>query len=148
MFIQNLNTSFPLCLQPELRTLLALVLPSRVLSTSKVSRSPFLILSGSMPADCSALTRGPHPVIVYKREYIAIHIPPDRFSKVNAAAHAQLDAKFEQHKAILRDSEKVMYDALEAQGEAVNTLVWTTPTTIAGVLALLELLPAARTHYG
>jgi hypothetical protein len=89
-------------------------------------------------------TRGPHPVIVYKREYIDIHIPPDRFSKVNAAAHAELDAKFEQHKAILGDSEKVMYDALEAQGEAVDTLVWTTPTTIAGVLALLELLPELR----
>src|SRR6266404_4131083 len=44
------------CLQPGRRTLLALVFPSRVLSTSKVSRSPFLMLSGSMPVDCSALT--------------------------------------------------------------------------------------------
>src|SRR5437667_12877428 len=50
-------------LQPARRTLAALVFPSRVLSTSKVSRSPFLMLSGSMPADSSALmcknTSGP-----------------------------------------------------------------------------------------
>ena len=44
----------PLPLQPVRPTLQALVFPSRVLSTSKVSRSPFLILSGSMPADSSA----------------------------------------------------------------------------------------------
>jgi len=60
-FLRNEDPS--LRLQPDLRTLLALVLPSRVLSMSKVSRSPFLMLSGSMPADCSALmwrnTSGP-----------------------------------------------------------------------------------------
>src|SRR5260370_38026110 len=49
------SRSFPLRLQPGRRTLLALVFPSRVLSTSKLSRSPFLMLSGSMPDDCSAL---------------------------------------------------------------------------------------------
>jgi hypothetical protein len=54
-FLRNEDPS--LRLQPDLRTLLALVLPSRVLSMSKVSRSPFLMLSGSMPADCSALTK-------------------------------------------------------------------------------------------
>jgi hypothetical protein len=37
------------------RMLFALVLPSRPLSTSKVSTSPSLKLSGSTPADCSAL---------------------------------------------------------------------------------------------
>lgn len=88
--------------------------------------------------------RGLHPVIVYQHEYVDIHIPPDRFSKVNAAAHAELDAKFEQHKAILGDSEKVMHAAMDVQSEAVDTLAWTTPTTIAGVLALLELLPELR----
>ncbi len=46
-------------------------------------------------------TYTPHPVLVYKHEYIDIHIPPDRFPEVNAAAHASLDAKFEQRKAIL-----------------------------------------------
>src|SRR5882757_6959560 len=39
-----------------IRTLLAFVLPSRVLSVSKVNRSPILILSGSIPADFSSLT--------------------------------------------------------------------------------------------
>ncbi len=43
-------------LQPDRRTLLAWVFPSRPLSMSKVSRSPFLMSSGSMPADYSALT--------------------------------------------------------------------------------------------
>ena len=38
------------------RTLPAIVLPSWVPSTSKVSRTPGLRPSGSMPADCSALT--------------------------------------------------------------------------------------------
>jgi len=38
------------------RTLLAFVLPSGVLSVSKVNRSPILILSGSIPADFSSLT--------------------------------------------------------------------------------------------
>src|ERR1700676_2058821 len=43
-------------LQPDRRTLLALVLPSRPASTSKVSSSPSLRSSGSTPADCTALT--------------------------------------------------------------------------------------------
>jgi hypothetical protein len=82
--------------------------------------------------------RAPHPVLVYKREYIDVHIPPDRFSKVNAAAHAEFDAKLEQHKAIVGDSEKVMYAAMDAETEAVDSVVWTVPTSIAGVLALLD----------
>ena len=79
--------------------------------------------------------------MVYKREYVDIHIPPDRFSKMNADAHAALDAKIEQHKAIMGDSEDVLNAAQDVETEAVDTLVWTTPTTIAGVLALLELWP-------
>jgi hypothetical protein len=87
---------------------------------------------------------GSRPVVVYKHEYVDIHIPPDRFSKVNAAAHASLDAKMEQYKAIVGDSEKVMYAAMDAETEALDELIWTPPTTIAGVLALLELLPELR----
>jgi hypothetical protein len=53
----------PLRLQPGRRTVLALVFPSRVGSMSKVRRSPFFILSGSMPAFCRAMmcrkTSGP-----------------------------------------------------------------------------------------
>jgi hypothetical protein len=71
-------------------------------------------------------------------------IPPDRFSEMNADAHAALDAKIEQHKAIVGDGEKVMYAAMDAETEALDTLIWTTPTTMAGVLALLELLPELR----
>ena len=82
--------------------------------------------------------------MVYKREYVDIHIPPDRFSKMNADAHAALDAKIEQHKAIMGDSEDVLNAAQDVETEAVDTLVWTTPTTIAGVLALLELVPELR----
>jgi hypothetical protein len=84
---------------------------------------------------------GGRPVVAYKHEYIDIHIPPDRFSKMNAAAHAKLDAEMEQHKAILGDSEKVMEAAMDVQDQPVDTLVWTVPTSIAGVLALLELCP-------
>jgi hypothetical protein len=71
-------------------------------------------------------------------------IPADRFSEPNAAAHAALDAQIERHKAIVGDSEKVMYAAQDAETEAADTLVWTTPTTIAGVLALLEFMPELR----
>src|SRR5713101_5980186 len=39
-----------------IRTLLAFILPSRVLAASKVNRSPTLILSGSIPADFNSLT--------------------------------------------------------------------------------------------
>ncbi|MEH2562089.1 hypothetical protein [Bradyrhizobium sp. AZCC 2289] len=50
----------------------------------------------------------------------------------------------EQHKAILGDSEAVLNAAQDAETEALDELVWTVPTTIAGVLALLELLPELR----
>jgi hypothetical protein len=42
------------------------------------------------------------------------------------------------------DSEDVLYAAQDAETEAVDTLIYTTPTTIAGVLALLELMPELR----
>jgi hypothetical protein len=84
------------------------------------------------------------PVTVYKREYIDVHIPPDRFGALNAAAHAEFDVKIEQHKAIVGDSEDVLNAAQDVENEAVNTLVGTRPTTMAGVLALLELLPELR----
>jgi hypothetical protein len=41
----------------------------------------------------------------------------------------------------LGDSEGVLYAALDAETEALDTLVWTPPPTVAGVLALLELWP-------
>jgi hypothetical protein len=92
--------------------------------------------------------RAPYPVLVYKHEYVDVHVPPDRFREVNAAAHASLDAKFEQHKGILGDNEKVMYAAMDAETEAVDELVSTVPTSIAGVLALLELGPELRRASG
>ncbi len=84
------------------------------------------------------------PVMVYKREYVDIHIPPDRFSEMNAAAHAELDAKFEQHKAILGDSEKVVYAAMDVEGEARDAVVGTSPTSAADLLAMLEFLRSDR----
>jgi hypothetical protein len=69
---------------------------------------------------------------------VRANIPPDRFSKLNAAAHAELDAKFEQHKEILGDTEKVMYAAMDVEREVVDTVVWTVPTSIAGIRALLD----------
>jgi hypothetical protein len=75
---------------------------------------------------------GSRPVMVYKHEYVDTHIPPDRFSKLNASAHASLDGKMEQHKAILGDSEAVLNAAQDAETEALDELVWTVPTTIAG----------------
>jgi hypothetical protein len=81
------------------------------------------------------------PVMLYKHEYVDTHTPPDRFRKVNAAAHASLDAKMEQHKAIMGDSEDVLNAAQDTETEALDALAWTVPTTVAGVLALLELWP-------
>jgi hypothetical protein len=86
----------------------------------------------------------PQPIVAYKHESIDCSIPADRFSEPNAAAHAALDAQIELYKAIVGDSEKVMYAAMDAETEAADTLVWTTPTTIAGVLAPLEMLPELR----
>jgi hypothetical protein len=43
------DRSFPLRLQPELRTLLALVLPPRVLSTSKVNLTRVMNIVGIKP---------------------------------------------------------------------------------------------------
>lgn len=87
---------------------------------------------------------GPQPTMVYKHEYIDRLLPADRFSKPNAEAHASLDAQIERHKAIVGDGEDVLYAAQDAETEAVDTLIWVTPTTIAGVLALLELMPELR----
>ena len=57
LFICFIDTKLlPLRPQPSRRTLPALVLPSRVFSTSNDSRSPLRMSSGSMPADCSAVT--------------------------------------------------------------------------------------------
>jgi hypothetical protein len=82
--------------------------------------------------------------MIYTHDQIDRHLPPDRYSKANAEARASLDAKIEQHKAIRGDSESVLYAAQDAETEALDTLIWTTPTTIAGVLTLLELLPELR----
>lgn len=86
----------------------------------------------------------PQPIVAYKHESIDCFIPADRFSEPNAAAHAALDAQIERHKAIVGDSEKVMYAAMDAETEALDMLVWTPPTTVAGILALLEMGPVLR----
>jgi hypothetical protein len=84
------------------------------------------------------------PMVVYTHEYVDRLIPPDRFGEPNAAAHASLDAQIERHKAILGDSEKVMHAAMDAEREVLDTVVWTSPTTIVGALALLELWSEIR----
>jgi hypothetical protein len=89
-------------------------------------------------------TPSQEPTTVYTHEYIDRLIPPERFSKRNAKAHASLDARREQRKTIMGDSEEVLYAAQDAETEAVDELVWTPPKTIAGVLALLELWPELR----
>jgi hypothetical protein len=88
--------------------------------------------------------RKPKPTMVYMHDHIDLLLPVDRFSKRNAAAHASLEAQFDRHKAIVGDSERVLYAAQDAETEAVDSLIWTVPTTIAGVLALLELSPELR----
>jgi hypothetical protein len=103
-----------------------------------IGLSPFIsVLDVSGPG-------GPEPTTVYMHQYIDRLIPADRFSKPNADAHASLDAQIERHKAILGDSEDVLYSAQDAETEVLDTLFWTSPTTIAGVLALLELCPKLR----
>ena len=88
----------------------------------------------------------PQPTMVYKHEYVDRLLPADRFSKPNAAAHAALDAQIERHKAIMGDSEALLHAAQDAETEALDNLVWTLPTTIGGVLALLELRPELPRH--
>jgi hypothetical protein len=82
-----------------------------------------------------SITGSPRPVVAYKHEYIDRYVPADRFSE----AHASLDAQIERHKAILGDSEDVAWEAMNEEAEALEILIWTQPTTIAGTLALLEL---------
>src|SRR6266436_3060918 len=82
--------------------------------------------------------------MIYAHDQIDRHLPPDRFSKANAEARASLDAQIDRHNAIMGESESVLYAAQDAETEAVDILIWTVPTTIAGVLALLELLPELR----
>jgi hypothetical protein len=86
----------------------------------------------------------PKPTTAYTHEHIDLLLPVDRFSKPNAEAHASFDAQTERHKAIVGDSEDVLNAAQDAETEALDTLIWTPPTTIAGVLALLELWPELR----
>lgn len=82
--------------------------------------------------------------MAYSHKHIDQLLPPDRFSKANAEAKAALDVQIERNKAAVGDSEDVLYAAQDAETEAVDTLIWTVPTTIAGVLALLELSPELR----
>ena len=87
-------------------------------------------------------TRGPGkpaPTMVYSHDYIDRFLPPDRFSKADAEARASLDTQIERHKAIMGDSKNALNAAQDSEIEALDTLVWTKPTTIRGVLALLEL---------
>jgi hypothetical protein len=58
--------------------------------------------------------RGPgpaRPIVAYKHECIDRILPGDRFSEPNAAAHASLNAQIERQKAIIGDSESLMWVA-------------------------------------
>src|ERR1700722_2247764 len=116
----------------------------------EVSRREDLMIEqglGTYPVTCvlDATARGkPMPIMAYSHEHIDQLLPPDRFSKANAEAKAALDVQIERNKAAVGDSEDVLYAAQDAEDEALHDLVWTVPTTIAGVLALLELLPELR----
>jgi hypothetical protein len=79
-----------------------------------------------------------HPMVVYDHGYVDRLLPPDRFSEPNAAAHASLDAQVWRHNAIMGDSQHVMYAAMDVELEVLDTIVWTSATTIAGAVALLE----------
>jgi hypothetical protein len=119
-------------------------------AASEVDRREEMMIDhglGSYPVTCvlNATSHGkPTPTMAYTHEQIDQMLPPDRFSKPNAEAHASLDAQIERHKAVTGDSERVLWAAQDAETQAVDTLIWTTPTTIAGVLAVLELLPELR----
>jgi hypothetical protein len=119
-------------------------------AASEVDRREEMMLEqglGTYPVTCvlDAAARGkPMPTMAYSHEHIDQLLPPDRFSKANAEAKAALDVQIERNKAAVGDSEDVLYAAQDAETEAVDTLIWTVPTTIAGVLALLELSPELR----
>jgi hypothetical protein len=119
-------------------------------AASEVSRREEMLIEqglGTYPVICvlDAAARGkPMPTMAYSHVHIDQLLPPDRFSKANAEAKAALDVQIERNKAAVGDSEDVLYAAQDAETEAVDTLIWTVPTTIAGVLALLELCPELR----
>jgi hypothetical protein len=81
---------------------------------------------------------GVRPMVVYDHGHIDRVLPPDRFSEPNATAHASLDAKVQRHNAILGDSQDVVYAAMDVEREVLDTIVWTSATTIGGAVALLE----------
>jgi len=70
-------------------------------ATSEHSRREGMLIEqglGLSPFISVLDVRGPGPaqaVVAYKHEYIDRHIPADRFSEPNAAAHASLDAQIE-----------------------------------------------------
>ena len=102
-------------------------------ATSEHSRREGMLIEqglGLSPFISVLDVRGPGPaqaVVAYKHEYIDRHIPADRFSEPNAAAHASLDAQIERHKAIFGDIEDVQYVAMDAESAALDTLIWTPP---------------------
>lgn len=119
-------------------------------AASEVSRREEMLIEqglGTYPVICvlDAAARGkPMPTMAYSQEQIDKLLPPGRFGKANAEARASLDVQIERHKAALGDSEDVLNSALDAETEALDILVWTPPTTVAGILALLEMGPVLR----
>ena len=120
-------------------------------AAAEVDRREELLIEeglGQYPVICvldATCRRGkPEQTMIYTHDQIDRHLPPGRYSKANAEARASLDAKIEQHKGVMGDSEDVLYAAQDAETEALDILVWTSPTTIAGVFALPELFPELR----
>ncbi|MBR1190068.1 hypothetical protein [Bradyrhizobium sp. AUGA SZCCT0160] len=117
-------------------------------ATEVSRREEFIIQEGLSPypvvcvVDRTLLK--PVPVMAYSHAHIDKLVPPDRFSKANAEARAALDVQTKRLKDIVDDAEAALNAAFDAEVEARDTLVWTPPTTVAGVLALLELWPEMR----
>jgi hypothetical protein len=72
-------------------------------------------------------------------EQIDYHCPADIWPEENAREHAELSAMIAERDSVCVPTELAMNEAYEAAIETLDAAVETVPTTMAGLMALLEL---------
>jgi hypothetical protein len=77
-------------------------------------------------------------LVAYSHEQIDALCPADRFPDMNQLHHASFKDLAKRHADIMGDAERVRQDAAGPAYEALADLVETVPTTLAGILALLD----------
>lgn len=88
------------------------------------------------------------PELVYSVERLDQLVPPDEFPVINTRYRADLEAQIREHDAIVGDSEEVAAAAYGAAQDALHNALTVIPTTMAGILALLEFARSEREAVG